>query len=166
MKTISIPEKNIKGISIRTQNANEMNPETAKIASLYERFDKNIVVNYKNGAHVYGIYYDYESDANGMFSVLAGSDQIESSKENLEGVTIKAGNYLVFEGKGEMPQAVIDTWVKIWTFFADEQTEYKRAYKTDFELYQSESLVQIHIGILNTITKLNPVIKNKANNNG
>ena len=150
MKITKITEQTIQGISIRTQNSYEMNPETAKIAGLYQRFDENIVVDYQHGARVYGIYFDYESDASGMFSVLAGADQIESSKVDLQSVIIEAGDYLVFEGKGEMPQAVIDTWMKIWDYFSDEKNEYQRAYKTDFELYKSETLVEIHIGIVTT----------------
>ena len=159
MKPITIPEKTIQGISIRTTNANEMNPETAEIATLYEDFDKSIVVDYQHGARVYGVYFDYESDASGQFSVLAGADRIESSTVELQQVKIVAGDYLVFEGEGEMPQAVIDTWMKIWDFFSEGNTskkadkntensiEYKRAYKTDFEFYKSESQVEIHIGI-------------------
>ncbi len=159
MKPIKIPEKTIQGISIRTTNANEMNPETAKIATLYEDFDKNIVVDYQHGARVYGVYFDYESDASGQFSVLAGADRIESSTVELQQAKIVAGDYLVFKGEGEMPQAVIDTWMKIWDFFSEGNTskkadkntensiEYKRAYKTDFEFYKSESQVEIHIGI-------------------
>ena len=150
MKITKITEQTIQGISIRTQNSYEMNPETAKISGLYQRFDENIVVDYQHGARVYGIYFDYESDASGMFSVLAGADQIESSKVNLQSVTIEAGDYLVFEGKGEMPQAVIDTWMKIWDYFSGEKNEYQRVYKTDFELYKSETLVEIHIGIVTT----------------
>ncbi len=159
MKPITIAEKTIQGISIRTTNANEMNPETAKIAALYENFYQNIVVDYQHGARVYGVYFDYESDANGLFSVLAGADRIESSTMELQQVKIVAGDYLVFKGEGEMPQAVIDTWMKIWDFFSesntskkadkntDDSTQYKRAYKTDFEFYKSESQVEIHIGI-------------------
>ena len=151
MNVITIAEKTIQGMSTRTRNSNEMNPETAKIAALYEDFYKNIVVDYQQGARVYGVYFDYESDASGMFSVLAGADRIKSSTIELQQVKIKAGDYLVFKGEGEMPQAVIDTWMKIWEFFSEgnteNNTEYKRAYVTDFELYKSETQVEIHIGI-------------------
>jgi len=146
MKITTIPEKIIQGISIRTQNADEMNPETAKIAALYERFDKNIEVDYQQGARVYGVYFDYESDASGMFSVLAGADQIASSQIELQQIKIEAGDYMVFKGEGAMPQAVIDTWMRIWDFFSND-SEYQRAYKTDFEFYASETQVEIYIGI-------------------
>jgi len=147
MKITTIPEKTIQGISIRTQNADEMNPETAKIAALYERFDKNIEVDYQQGARVYGVYFDYESDASGMFSVLAGADQIASSQVELQQIKIEAGDYMVFKGEGgAMPQAVIDTWMRVWDFFSSD-SEYQRIYKTDFEFYASETQVEIYIGI-------------------
>lgn len=147
MNIIQIEEKRIKGISIRTTNANEMNADTAKIANLYQQFDQQIVVDYKNGAHVYGIYFDYESDASGEFSVLAGADEIDSSRVDLQELVIPKGNYLVFKGEGEMPQAVINTWMKIWDYFSNDDAEYERAYTTDFEFYKSESEVDIHIAI-------------------
>lgn len=148
MEITKVIEKKIQGISTRTKNTNEMSSETAKIAHLYKRFDKNIVVDYKNGARVYGIYFDYESDATGEFSVLAGSDEIESSELELQQVTIQAGDYLVFQGKGEMPKAVIDTWMEIWNYFSTiETTNHQRAYRTDFEFYKSETEVDIYIGI-------------------
>ena len=75
MKVIQIDEKQIKGISIRTTHANEMNPETSKIAALYQKFDEKVPVDYKNGARVYGVYYNYESDYSGKFSVLAGTER-------------------------------------------------------------------------------------------
>ena len=37
-------------------------------------------------------------------------------------------------------------WSKIWQFF-DESCEFKRAYKTDFEIYPCEDEVSIYIGI-------------------
>ncbi len=147
MKIIQLEEKIIKGISIRTKNSNEMNPETARIASLYQEFDKNITVDYKNGARVYGVYFDYESDASGEFSVLAGADKIEASLIDLQTVTIKKGRYLVFKGEGEMPQAVIDTWMQVWQCFSADNAEYQRCYATDFEYYKNESEVEIFIGI-------------------
>lgn len=151
MEIKTVTEKVISGISIRTNNANEMNPETASIAGLYQDFDNNIAVDYENGARVYGVYYDYESDASGDFSVLAGADRIKSSIIELEQVTIQAGNYLLFKGEaeeqGEMPQAVIATWMKVWNYFSNADCAHQRAYKTDFEHYISATNVHIYIGI-------------------
>lgn len=149
MKITKFAGKTIQGISTHTTNANEMNPETAKIGALHQEFDNTVRVDYKNGARVYGVYYDYESDARGEFSVLAGADKIESTKVPLQEITLPAGDYLVFSGKGEMPQAVIDTWMQVWNYFAeDKQPTHKRAYTIDFEFYKNEDEVDIYIAII------------------
>jgi len=150
MKIIQFEKKEITGISIRTTNSNEMSPETAKIRKLHQRFDNNIVVDYKSGARVYGVYFDYESDATGEFSVLSGTDGISSTHIEVEKLTLLSGKYLVFEGNGEMPQAVIDTWMEIWTYFSEENAsnaEYQRAYTTDFEYYKNQNDFEIFISI-------------------
>ncbi len=147
MKTINVAAKKIKGMSIRTTNAYEMNPDTAKIGNLHQRFDDVVSVDYKNGARVYGVYYDYESDANGEFSVLSGADHIESSSQELEEITLPAGDYLVFEAEGEIPQAVIDCWVQIWKYFSSDNPSHQRAYTTDYEHYKNPNEVDVYIAL-------------------
>ncbi len=73
MKVVNVDEKIINGLSIRTTNKAEMNPETAQLASLWGEFDKQVPVDYENGERVYGVYYQYESNLDGEFSALAGS---------------------------------------------------------------------------------------------
>jgi len=151
MKIEIIDEKQIFGISVRTTNANEMKPETAKIGKTWQKFDSEVSVNYQGGERVYGVYYNYESDANGEFTVLAGT---EKSNSSLEKITIPKGKYLVFEGKASTSddkarvQAVIDTWGKIWSYFTNGSSEHKRAYKTDFEYYKNQTEISIYISIL------------------
>ena len=148
MNIVKLEERKIKGLSIRTSNAKEMNPQTAKIGALHLQFDAKVSVNYKNGARVYGVYYNYESDHTGEFSVLAGADKIENTQaENLETITLPAGTYMVFEATGEMPQVVIETWVKIWEYFSSANKEYQRNYIIDFEFYKSQHEVEIYIGV-------------------
>ncbi len=150
MKVVDIEEKTIVGISTRTTNANEMNPETASIGKAWQKFDKEVTVDYQNGERVYGVYYNYESDANGEFDVLAGSENNHLQDK----VTIKKGKYLLFEGKAKTSddsariQAVINTWGIIWEYFAKENSEYKRAYQADFEHYKSQTEIDIYISIL------------------
>jgi len=151
MNVIDVDEKQIYGISVRTSNASEMNPDTAKIGKTWQKFDREVPVNYQSGERVYGVYYDYESDVNGEFSVLAGTENASSS---LEQVTIQKGKYLVFEGEAASPddkariQAVIDTWGKVWRYFNSRDSEYKRAYKTDFEHYKNQTSINIYISIV------------------
>ena len=148
MKIVQLNEKQITGISIRTTNANEINPQSSKIGVLHQKFDATVPVNYKEGARVYGVYYDYESDHNGEFSVLAGADQVERNiAEHLEAITLPAGAYMVFEAKGKVPEIVIETWANIWAYFAQSGIDYMRSYKTDFEYYKNQSEVEIYISV-------------------
>lgn len=110
MKIVPVDEKTVLGISVRTKNADEMQPQTAKIGELWQQFYQDIAPKLQNGATIYGLYSNYESDASGEFTVMACSDKVNESVSNdLEQSSIKKGNYLVFEGAGEMPQAVINT---------------------------------------------------------
>ncbi len=151
MRVEEIEEKIIYGISTRTKNSNEMNPETAKIGAIWQKFDKMVEVNYKNGERVYGIYYNFESDANGEFDVLAG---YETSNDKLDKVTIAKGKYFIFNKTFEETndntriQAIIETWGKIWEYFSNENSQYKRIYKTDFEYYKDKNEIEIYISII------------------
>ncbi|MFL0800962.1 MAG: GyrI-like domain-containing protein [Agarilytica sp.] len=147
MDIVNYKEKIIFGISARTHNENEMNPQTAKIGTLVKRFDANVTVNYQSGARVYNVYSNYESDASGEYSILVGSDSPESSAIELEQSVILEGKYMVFKRSGEVPQIVIDTWMKIWTYFSDDNAEHKRTYTTDFEFYKSQNEIEIYIAI-------------------
>jgi predicted transcriptional regulator YdeE len=125
-----------------------MKPEVSKIRGLWQRFYDVIAPNLMNGATIFGVYHNYESDASGEFSVLAGADQINvSSSCSTDKVLIQSGNYLLFEAKGDMPQVVIDTWSKVWEYFESGGSEYQRAYTTDFELYKSQNEIEVYIAI-------------------
>lgn len=146
MKIVKMEEKKINGLITRTKNKDEMIPEKSKIATLWKSFDGKVLVDYKNGSRVFGVYYNYESDANGEFSVLAGSDQPDENND-LSTISIPAGKYLVFEAKGEMPQVVIDTWGEIWNYFSSGKAEYEREYSTDFEYYKSGNEIEVCIAV-------------------
>jgi predicted transcriptional regulator YdeE len=124
-----------------------MNPATGKIGPLVQKFDQTVKVNYREGARVYSVYFNYESDASGDYTMLAGADKVESSDLALQQVEIQAGNYLVFSRSGSVPQIVFETWAEIWTYFSKENCPHTRAYTTDFEFYKSQSDIEIHIAI-------------------
>lgn len=146
MRIEEIKEKLIYGISTRTKNIDEMNPQTAKIGAIWQKFDNSVDIDYKGGERVYGVYYNYESDANSEFDVLAGC---ETYNEKLASVKIEKGKYLVYEENNDNSrvQAVIETWGKIWEYLSNENSQYKRAYKTDFEYYKNQNEIEIYISI-------------------
>ena len=150
MRIEEMDEKVIYGISVRTTNSNEMNPDTARIGKTWQKFDNEVTVDYQNGERVYGVYYNYESDLNAEFSVLAGYEKTSST---LEAVILQKGKYIIFEAKAVSNdddariQAVIATWGKIWQYFNDVNSEFTRAYKTDYEYYTNPTNIEIYISI-------------------
>lgn len=136
----------VSGLSVITNNENEMNPETAKIVQLWEDYqDKNILgatFNKSKNFDMYGVYSDYTSDVNGDYNVTVA---VEVTKPK-NAMVIDNQRYLVFSKKGDLPQIVVDCWKEIWDYFDDEPT-YERAYKIDFEKYSKENEIEIYISI-------------------
>jgi predicted transcriptional regulator YdeE len=135
----------IKGFQARTTNAAEQSPQTGKIGGLWQQFFTSSL--FEPTATVVGVYNNYESDAFGAFDVTAGVAFSQSDAPDAKTVQIRAGQYLVFHGKGAMPQAVIDAWVQVWQHFGQPRNDFERVYATDFEQYVGADEVVVHIGI-------------------
>jgi len=146
IKKVTLQAQTVTGLQVRTKNADEVNPDTQQIAPLWGRFYNELLPTLAKDATVYGVYHNYESDAQGAFDVLVGADKLTITDE-MKSVELQAGEYLMFPVKGELPQAIIDTWMQIWAYFDDPSIDEKRAYKTDFECYKSENEAEIYIGV-------------------
>jgi len=145
IKKVELKSISIQGVQVRTKNADEMTNE-GKIAPLWKRFYTEVLPTLKEGATVYGVYHNYESDENGEFDVLVGADALDMTSE-MKSLELEEGKYLMFPVKGELPQAIIETWGQIWAYFNDPSIDERRAFKTDFELYKSADEVEIYIGV-------------------
>ncbi|HSV54540.1 MAG TPA: GyrI-like domain-containing protein [Burkholderiaceae bacterium] len=141
----------VSGITVCTTNHAESDPKTNRLGAHWGRFFgeglAEKVPHRLAQAPLYGVYSAYESDYTGAFDVTAGVGvSAPSAGPEFSTVQVQAGEYLVFAGKGVMPQAVIDTWGTIWQFF-QAHPEIRRSYRTDFEAYSGADEVAIHIGI-------------------
>lgn len=145
MNIKEIDSISVKGIFVRTTNADEMNPLTAKIGTLWETFYSEVAPRLNQNARVFGVYTHYESDHTGAFDVIACTDLIDAV--NLKQFHINAGRYLVFRKIGEMPQAVIDLWGEVWAYFSSPNCAHSRTFTTDFEWYKSENEIEIYISV-------------------
>lgn len=132
----------VTGFSARTQNKDEFNEKTAKLPNLWQQFYSSDLAANPNA---FGVYSNYDSDANDFYTVTVGveSSQIQGK---LNSVTIQAGHYLVFQGTGPIPAIVVETWQRVWTFF-EINTEYRRNFISDFEVYKGHDQVIIYIGL-------------------
>jgi len=149
---VTLTEMTVVGIDITTSNAAERDPAKARIPALWGRFYGEGVLGKIPGAKSpvlpVGVYTDYESDHNGQYRLLAGAvvEGMELPADGFRRATLPAGRYLVFRGEGEMPGAVIQTWMSIWDFFS-KPSGYVRAYTSDWERYREPSAVDIYIAV-------------------
>ncbi len=136
----------VSGLTVRTTNREESDPATARLGALWGRFFGEETYastpNRTADTRIFGVYSAYESDANGAFDVTAGVIVTDGECS----IPIEAGNYLVFNGQGEMPQMVISTWQRIWQYF-EAHPNVARSYRSDFEAYEGPDKVAIHIGV-------------------
>lgn len=137
----------VSGLTARTTNRDERDSQISRIASLWGRFfDERVYESTPNriaDMRLYGVYSGYESDAHGAFDLTAGI----AVSRGPAAVQIEGGDYLVFNGQGQMPQMVLAVWQAIWQYF-EEHPEIRRRYCTDFEAYSGPEHVAIHIGVL------------------
>lgn len=159
-KTIELlPEIYLVGMSARTNNAAEMNPETAKIGTTMQRFFGSGVQEKipfrKNPGRIFAVYTNYESDFKGDYTYFIGEEVTSFSppSEDLEQITIPGQQYTKFTSlPGVMPQVVINMWRDIWAM-SPANLGGARAYIADFEIYDERShnpeqaIVDVYIGI-------------------
>lgn len=124
----------ILGISVRTTNENAQ--AAHDLGLLWQRFhyeDMAGKIPHKLGNEIYAVYTDYESDYTGKYTTLIGFrvDSLETIPEGLTGREFDGGTYRKFVAKGSMPDAIVETWKKIWS----EDKQLNRRYTADFEVY-------------------------------
>jgi predicted transcriptional regulator YdeE len=133
------------GLTARTNNKNEMNPETAKIGGLMgQYFSQNIaakIPNRTNPGITLSVYTEYDSNEQGDYSYFLGEEvsSFDSTPEELNNLTIPAARYQKFTTpEGQMPEVVINAWQQIWKMTSADFGG-DRAYQADFELYDQRA---------------------------
>lgn len=147
------------GLAVRTNNKNEMNPQTSKIGELASRFwSQNIagqIPNRKNPGVTLSVYTKYDSNEHGDYTYFIGEevDLFENVSEDLQRLTIPEARYQKFTTPaGKMPEVVINAWQEIWKMSANDFGG-ERAYIADFEVYDqrasdpANTSLDIYIGI-------------------
>lgn len=148
MELQSLEKIKLTGLSVTTTNADECQPETAKIGQMWGLFYKELFPKLSSESRIYGVYTNYESDYNGKYDVIACSDSLSGeARQDLVQAHIETGQYLVFSAQGEFPDVVISLWQEVWHYFAAEDCQHKRSYTTDFEFYKGAQEVEIYIAV-------------------
>lgn len=126
------------GISIRTTNKDNQSKED--LGKLWERFfAENITqkVPNKKSFEIISIYTDYKSDFTDEYTTIIGLpvSTLDEIPDGLIGREFQPETFQKFTAKGEMPNAVVDTWIDIW----QKDKELNRKYSYDFEVYGTKS---------------------------
>ena len=135
MNNITIQEKKIIGMAIRTTNENGQAANDIEL--LWQKFWKDETIHQleqKINNDIYAVYTNYETDFTGYYDTIIGYEvnTLMVVPEGLIGLVIEGGDYAEYVSKGKMPEAIFNTWLGIW---ADQEFNSKRAYKADFTVH-------------------------------
>ncbi len=158
-ESVNKSEIRLIGLSLRTNNKNEINPQTAQISGLVGQFfSQNIALqipNRKNPGVTFAVYTEYDSDEHGNYTYFIGEEvqYLENIPNGLKKLIIPAAHYKKFTTPaGKMPEVVINAWQQIWKMSSNDFGG-ERTYQADFEIYDQRSLnptdtsLDIYIGI-------------------
>ena len=126
------------GIAVRTTNKDGQSARD--IGELWGQFySQNLLETIPNklSNDIYSIYTDYKSDFTDEYTTIIGLQvsSLDTIPSGLIGRQFPTETFEVFTAKGEMPQAVMNTWLDIW----QRDNELQRKYTYDFEFYGEKS---------------------------
>ena len=134
----SLPAFDLAGLQIRTSNDKAM--ET--IGPLWGRVYGGGLGGAPVGeGRLYAVYSNYESDHTGEYDFLIGR-AVQADADTPEGqahLRVPNQNYAVVKAKGEMPGALVQTWMQIW------EADLPRAFTTDFEIHDPATPDEVEI---------------------
>lgn len=156
---INKPEIKLIGLTARTNNKNEMNPQTSKIAELANHYwGNNIstqIPHRKSAGVTFSAYTEYDSNEHGDYTYFVGEEvtSFDNIPAEMQTLVIPASKYQKFTTpSGKMPDVVIAAWQQIWNMTSDDFGG-DRAYQADFEIYDerasdpANTRLDIYIGV-------------------
>jgi predicted transcriptional regulator YdeE len=156
IKQTNVPEFTVIGIAARTDNAKESTSDGIIPKQWQKFFSEGVPAKISNttGPHLYAVYTDYASDHNGEYTYVVGA-AVKDGTGAPRGMVVKrvpAGQYAVFTTEvGPFAKVVPAAWQRI--FKLEEEGKLKRAYNTDFEIYDQRAQdpqnaqIDIYVGV-------------------
>jgi predicted transcriptional regulator YdeE len=122
--------------SIRTNNFNDQQM-AEKFTNMWSEASRLIR---NKDSITYGVYYGYDSNYKGDYSVSVAVEDMEGD-EFIE-LPVK-GKYKIFQVDTNNEQGIYHTWSEIWE--EEEAGLLKRAYSYDYEKYYPNGKIEIYI---------------------
>ncbi len=145
MEHVTLDEFTLTGLSLRTNNQAEMDPQKAGIGKLWQAVGQAIESSGGKPEGVFGAYHNYASDENGDYDLTAGTRE-PFPGENTRSVTVPSGTYIKFTRSGPPMEAAMATWQEVWTYFQQPDAE-ERTFVCDLEAYSGTDTLELFIGI-------------------
>lgn len=143
-KKVHKDEFNVVGIEARTSGERETSGEGI-IGDLWQKFYQDRVLEKipnKADQNIYVLYTNYSHDRMGEYTVIIGA-KVKDKTQVPDGMVAKmvpAGQYAVLSSERGPAASVIPTaWQKVWALEDKDELGGKRAYKVDFEVYDSSN---------------------------
>ncbi|AOW09851.1 GyrI-like domain-containing protein [Flavobacterium gilvum] len=127
-------------IGISTRTTNKDNKAQQDLGNLWGQFfSENLaeIIPNKCSNEILAIYTDYKSDFTEDYTTIIGIpvSTLDKIPDGLIGREFQPENFQKFIAKGEMPIAIVTTWIDIWK----RHKELNRKYSYDFEVYGEKS---------------------------
>lgn len=127
-------------IGIATRTTNKNNKSQKDLEQLWGQFyTENLLekIPNKTSNEIIAIYTDYIKDYTEDYTTIIGVpvSTLSEIPQGLIGREFPSENFQKIVAKGEMPNAVVKTWMEIW----NKDEELNRKYTYDFEVYGENS---------------------------
>ena len=136
----TIPGFHVVGVQIRTSNAEAMDT----IGPLWGRvMSEGLIQQIPDPAdsQLIAVYSNYESYHTGAYDYTIGRrvNAVGEVPEGMAHVEFPESRYAVVTAKGEMPDAVVQTWMQIW------EANLPRGFRADFEVHDFTNPDEVEI---------------------
>ncbi|MDQ0217905.1 putative transcriptional regulator YdeE [Peribacillus cavernae] len=109
-----------------------------KIKTMWEKASRSLTQHQNS---IYGVYYDYETDYKGNYSLGVGIEDNGTSFIEIPNTE----HYKIFSVDTTDEQGILKAWSRIWSL--EEAGTLKRAYTFDYEKYYPNGEIEIYIAI-------------------
>ncbi|MFC0861453.1 GyrI-like domain-containing protein [Sphaerimonospora cavernae] len=139
------------GYAVRTTNVAEADPARAQLPGLWARAGAAGAFAHVPGRvdeHLYAVLTDYESDHHGAYTQIVGIAVRTAARlpEGMVAVRVPGVPAMLFEARGPMPGALLETWQQVWKHTESGGTP-ARAHTTDLEVHHPGG-VDIYVAVL------------------
>lgn len=143
MDTVSRRAMRVVGYQVRTTNAEEKSPATSRLGPLWQRVMKpgtfDAVSRPVSRSRLVAVLHDYESNETGAYTEVIGVEVAPNDDETPAGMTsllVPEAKSVKFTAHGQMPDAIMRTWVEIWDAFPSD--DLSRSFSFDVELHPGD----------------------------